>query len=83
MNEIYAHCNSLLKECHNNIESRLTEVPKDTTMPKLLKKKIDFGQSSFGISPQETETNAKIIEKLRKKYHRKPKEVTIKKTDLG
>jgi len=52
-------------------------------VPQLLRKKIDVEQSRFGISPQEMEDNAKIIDKLRKKYHRKAKEVTIKKTNLG
>lgn len=29
------------------------------------------------------EENAKVIDKLRKKFHKKSKEVTIKKTTLG
>lgn len=29
------------------------------------------------------EDNAKVIEKLKKKYHKKVKDITIKKTNLG
>lgn len=39
--------------------------------------------SRYGASPQEIEQNNKIINKLRKKYHKKVKEVSIKKTNLG
>ena len=48
-----------------------------------MKKKIDVQQSKYGVSPHQLEENAKIIDKLRKKYHRKAKEATIKKTNLG
>jgi hypothetical protein len=82
MTEIRDACENLLKECHNNISTE-GSLLRSNTMPKVQRKRIDIEQRKFGISPQEMEDNAKIIDKLRKKYHKKTKEATIKKTNLG
>ena len=43
------------------------------SIPKLLRKKINIEKSRFGMSPQEIEENQKLIDRLKKKYHKKPK----------
>ena len=83
MSDAGSMCSSLLKECHNTIDNREIHPGMMVKVPKIMKKKINLEQSQYGISPHEMEENAKIIDKLRKKYHKKAKEATIKKTNLG
>ena len=53
MTEMQDMCNSLIKECHNNISSQTSYLPRQNSIPNLLKKKIYIEQSRLGISPQE------------------------------
>ena len=48
-----------------------------------MRRKIEAEQGRMELGPQELEENAKIINKFRKKYHKKSKEHVIKKTNLG
>ena len=82
MAEMRDVCGNLLRECHNNLGSRSLGLAVGQ-MPFLLKKKGEVEPSRLGISWQEMEQNAKVIDKLKKKHHRKKKDVTIKKTNLG
>lgn len=48
-----------------------------------LRRKISTSKMLNKISPQEQEENDRIIDRMRSKYHKKQKESSIKKTDLG
>jgi hypothetical protein len=83
MKEAQSSCENLLKECQGNAmyysQSRL----KENLAMVQLKRKISASKMLNKISPQELEENNRIIDRMRSKYHRKQKESSIKKTDLG
>ena len=83
MKEVQASCENLLRECQSSGVYRSQPRLKENFAMVQLRRKISTSKMLSKISPQEQEENDRIIDRMRSKYHRKQKESSIKKTDLG
>jgi hypothetical protein len=71
MTEAFQKCEGLLKDCQNHLINEQKFMLKKNFETISLKRKQKNTHSATGISPQEAEENARIIEKMRKKYIKK------------
>lgn len=81
MQRLHQGASDLLRKCQSELSVRNSGPRQSSAVAKLRRK---LGAVVSGkMSPQEQQDNDKIIAKLRRNYHRKSRESSIKKTDLG
>ena len=79
MQQVRRSCDSLLQECQPSAPLHPVHAPVKKK-PYLLKAQNILQRK---VAPEDEEENKRIIDKIRKRFHKKPKEQSIKKTDLG
>ena len=73
-------CDSLLKQCSAPAHPNVLETQYEPKRkPYLLKARNILHRN---IAPEDMEENKRLIEKIRKRFHKKSKEQSIKKTEL-